>query len=62
VTLCLLCGFFLLVCLPWSFAPRDAKVFSKVKARVGLERVRLMLTGSAPIAAHVLDFLRAVFG
>ena len=37
-------------------------MFSKVKARIGLDRVRIMLTGSAPIAPHVLDFLRAVFG
>ncbi len=47
-----------LQCFPF----RDGKVFSKVKARMGLDRVRVMLTGSAPIAAHVLDFLRAVFG
>lgn len=36
-------------------------MFSKVKARVGLDRVRIMITGSAPIAAHVMDFLRIVF-
>jgi long-chain acyl-CoA synthetase len=40
----------------------DAKVFSKVKARMGFDRVRLMVTGSAPIAPHVMDLLRAIFG
>mmetsp|Transcript_1312 Transcript_1312/g.3208 ORF Transcript_1312/g.3208 Transcript_1312/m.3208 type:complete len:669 (+) Transcript_1312:212-2218(+) len=40
----------------------DPLVFKAVKAKVGLDRVRMMCTGSAPIASHVLDFLRAVFG
>jgi len=39
----------------------DRLVFSKIKARVGLDRVRLIITGSAPIADHVLDFLRIIF-
>mmetsp|Transcript_91175 Transcript_91175/g.263040 ORF Transcript_91175/g.263040 Transcript_91175/m.263040 type:complete len:682 (-) Transcript_91175:249-2294(-) len=39
----------------------DRLVFSKIKERVGLNRVRLIITGSAPIADHVLDFLRIVF-
>lgn len=39
----------------------DKLVFSKIGKRVGLDRCRLMLTGSAPIAAHVLDFLRVAF-
>eukprot|EP00933_Yihiella_yeosuensis_P014921 TRINITY_DN13161_c1_g1_i1.p1 TRINITY_DN13161_c1_g1~~TRINITY_DN13161_c1_g1_i1.p1 ORF type:complete len:684 (+),score=125.42 TRINITY_DN13161_c1_g1_i1:97-2148(+) len=39
----------------------DRLVFSKIKERVGLDRVRVMVTGSAPIADHVLAFLRIVF-
>jgi hypothetical protein len=37
-------------------------VVVQVKLGVGLDRVRLVLTGSAPIADHVLEFLRIVFG
>jgi hypothetical protein len=32
----------------------DSVVFSKVKAKMGLDCVRVMVTGSAPIAAHVM--------
>jgi len=39
----------------------DRLVFSKIAEKVGLDRVRLMITGSAPIADYVLDFLRIVF-
>lgn len=40
----------------------DRLVMNKVKAKVGLDRVRAIMTGSAPISPHVLDFLRATFG
>jgi long-chain acyl-CoA synthetase len=40
----------------------DGLVFNKLKARLGFDRVRLMATGSAPIAPHVMEFLRAAFG
>jgi long-chain acyl-CoA synthetase len=39
----------------------DKLVFHKVAGRVGLDRCRVMATGSAPIAPHVLEFLRVVF-
>eukprot|EP00435_Cladocopium_sp_Y103_P055686 s860_g18.t1 len=39
----------------------DRLVFSKIAEKVGLDKVRVMITGSAPIADHVLDFLRIVF-
>ena len=37
----------------------DAVVFSKVKARLG-GRVRLVCSGSAPLAHHVEEFLKVV--
>ncbi|KAA0150528.1 hypothetical protein FNF31_07010 [Cafeteria roenbergensis] len=40
----------------------DWLVFDAVKPRVGLDRVRYMLTGSAPMAGETLETLRAVFG
>lgn len=40
----------------------DGILFNKIKAKVGLDRVRMMITGSAPIANHVMAFLRCVFG
>jgi len=40
----------------------DTLVFKAVKARLGFDRLRLIVTGSAPIAPRVMNFLRAVFG
>jgi len=40
----------------------DKLVFGPLKQRLGFDRLRLMVTGSAPIAPHVMNFLRAVFG
>ncbi len=37
----------------------DAVVFAKVKARLG-GRVRLVASGSAPLAGHVEEFLKTV--
>lgn len=40
----------------------DRLVFGPLKKRIGFDRLRMMITGSAPIGGNVLDFLRAVFG
>jgi long-chain acyl-CoA synthetase len=40
----------------------DGLVFNPLKKKLGLDRCHRILTGSAPIAGEVLDFLRAVFG
>ncbi|KAJ3092988.1 hypothetical protein HDU96_002550 [Phlyctochytrium bullatum] len=39
----------------------DKLVFSKIQARLG-GRVRMILTGAAPISGEILDFLRVVMG
>ncbi|KAF4663713.1 hypothetical protein FOL47_005582, partial [Perkinsus chesapeaki] len=39
----------------------DKEVFEDVKVALGLQKVQLVFTGSAPIATHVLDFLRVFF-
>eukprot|EP01138_Halocafeteria_seosinensis_P000248 gb/GECG01000254.1/.p1 GENE.gb/GECG01000254.1/~~gb/GECG01000254.1/.p1 ORF type:complete len:708 (+),score=97.62 gb/GECG01000254.1/:1-2124(+) len=40
----------------------DLVILNKVKKNLGLDRCKVMLTGSAPIAPHVMEFLRVVFG
>ncbi len=40
----------------------DFLVFGPLKKRLGFNNIRGIVTGSAPIAGHVLDFLRAAFG
>ncbi len=39
----------------------DALVFNKVAKEAGLDRTRIIVTGSAPIAGHVMDFFRVLF-
>ena len=39
----------------------DALIFSKIKAKFGLDRIRVMITGAAPIPSHVIEFLRVAF-
>ncbi|CAM9555858.1 unnamed protein product, partial [Hapterophycus canaliculatus] len=40
----------------------DKVVFGKIKAALGLDRIRMMVTGSAPVAIHVLTFMRILVG
>jgi hypothetical protein len=36
----------------------DRLIFTKIKRSLGFERLKLMVTGSAPVAGHVLTFMR----
>jgi long-chain acyl-CoA synthetase len=40
----------------------DKIVFNKIKKQLGFEDCRLVITGSAPVAPRVLDFLRCILG
>ncbi|KAF4682409.1 hypothetical protein FOZ60_010596 [Perkinsus olseni] len=40
----------------------DNTVFDDIKKKLGFDRARLVVTGSAPIASHVLTFMRALLG
>jgi len=44
----------------WNHKVYDNIVFGKIRAFLG-GKVRIMLTGSAPISGDVLDFLKVVF-
>jgi len=46
----------------YSHSIFDTVVFNKAKGGMGLGNVRLMITGAAPISAHVLNFMRCFFG
>jgi len=38
----------------------DKLIFNKLRQSLGWERLRIMITGSAPVAAHVLDLMRSI--
>jgi len=40
----------------------DKKVFAKLRAKMGLENVRVLVTGAAPIAPYLAEFLKVVSG
>jgi long-chain acyl-CoA synthetase len=40
----------------------DKKVFAKLRAKMGLENVRVLVTGAAPIAPYLAEFLKVVTG
>lgn len=40
----------------------DGVVFDKIKASLGLQRVRLMLTGGAPMPSSTMEFFRILLG
>ena len=40
----------------------DTFVFSKIKQSIGLDRILVTISGSAPLSAEVLTFLRCVLG
>eukprot|EP00735_Rhodelphis_limneticus_P008670 TRINITY_DN2186_c0_g1::TRINITY_DN2186_c0_g1_i1::g.12866::m.12866 TRINITY_DN2186_c0_g1::TRINITY_DN2186_c0_g1_i1::g.12866 ORF type:complete len:815 (+),score=275.02,sp/Q8LPS1/LACS6_ARATH/43.33/5e-176,AMP-binding/PF00501.23/1.9e-90,AMP-binding_C/PF13193.1/0.024,DUF2946/PF11162.3/0.2 TRINITY_DN2186_c0_g1_i1:48-2492(+) len=39
----------------------DALIFNGIASKVGLDRCRILVSGSAPIAPHVMEFLRICF-
>jgi long-subunit acyl-CoA synthetase (AMP-forming) len=45
---------------PWSYALADRLVFSKVRARLGLDAARMLAVSSAPIAKETLDFFQSL--
>mmetsp|Transcript_1212 Transcript_1212/g.1893 ORF Transcript_1212/g.1893 Transcript_1212/m.1893 type:complete len:474 (-) Transcript_1212:29-1450(-) len=40
----------------------DKLIFNKIKGALGMDKVRLMVTGSAPISSNVLTFMRILLG
>jgi long-subunit acyl-CoA synthetase (AMP-forming) len=45
---------------PWSYALANRLVFSKLRARLGLDAARMLCVSSAPIAKETLDFFQSL--
>ncbi|HVU50735.1 MAG TPA: long-chain fatty acid--CoA ligase [Polyangia bacterium] len=46
--------------LSWRRGIADKLVFSKLRARLGLQRCRFLISGGAPLAAEIAEFFHAV--
>ena len=45
---------------PWTYGLADRLVFSKVRARLGLDEARMLVVSAAPIAKETLDFFQSL--
>jgi long-subunit acyl-CoA synthetase (AMP-forming) len=45
---------------PWAYPLADRLVFSKVRARLGLDQARMLVVSAAPIAKETLDFFQSL--
>jgi long-subunit acyl-CoA synthetase (AMP-forming) len=45
---------------PWSYGIADRLVFSKVRARLGFDDIRMLVVSAAPIARETLDFFQSL--
>jgi long-subunit acyl-CoA synthetase (AMP-forming) len=45
---------------PWTYALADRLVFSRVRARLGLDQARMLVVSAAPIAKETLDFFQSL--